>query len=98
MNRNKTVLHLFTAHLVNDIYTPVIMAMLPILVSTYGYSYFLAACLASTHSISSSILQPVFGWLSDKKGFTIAVSVSILISIRTWSACQISFALLADHR
>ncbi len=80
MNRNKTVLHLFTAHLVNDIYTPVIMAMLPILVSTYGYSYFLAACLASTHSISSSILQPVFGWLSDKKGFTIAVSVSILIS------------------
>lgn len=80
MNQNKTVLKLFTAHLVNDVYTPVIMAILPVLVSTYGYSYYLAACLAATHSISSSVLQPVFGWLSDKKGFSIAVSISILMS------------------
>ncbi len=80
MIRNKTILNLFFAHLVNDIYTPVIMALLPLLMSTYGYSYFLAACLASTHSLASSVLQPLFGYISDKRDICIPVSVSILIS------------------
>lgn len=80
MRADRTLIHLFSAHLVNDIYTPVIMAMLPLLMSTYGYSYFLAACLASTHSLASSVLQPIFGWVSDKQGFFVPVSVSILIS------------------
>lgn len=76
----KKILNLFTAHLVNDIYTPVIMAIQPVLITSFGYSYFIAALLPAMHSIVSSLFQPIFGHLADKKGLFIPASLSILLS------------------
>lgn len=68
------------AHLVNDIYFPILMALQPVLITTLGYTYFQAALLPAMHSILSSVLQPVFGSLADKKGLRISISISLLLS------------------
>jgi MFS transporter, FSR family, fosmidomycin resistance protein len=80
MNKIHEVLGLSFAHLINDIYAPVLMAIQPVLIATLGYSYFEAALLPAMHSIISSLLQPAFGYLSDRRGLKIRVSVSILLS------------------
>lgn len=76
----KGVFSLFLAHLVTDIYMPVITAILPLFISLFGFSYFMAGLLVTSYNLTSSMTQPVFGWLSDRKGFEIHVSSSILIS------------------
>jgi FSR family fosmidomycin resistance protein-like MFS transporter len=68
------------AHLVTDLYMPVIAAILPLLISTRGYSYLLAGLLVTSYNLTSSASQPIFGWLSDKKGWQVHISVSVLIS------------------
>jgi FSR family fosmidomycin resistance protein-like MFS transporter len=78
--RLKEIAKLSLAHLINDIYAPVLMALQPLLITTLGYSYFQAALLPVMHSLISSLLQPVFGSLADKKGFRVSVAVSILLS------------------
>ncbi|HOT02553.1 MAG TPA: MFS transporter [Methanolinea sp.] len=74
------IYRLFLAHLVTDLYMPVIAAILPLLISTRGYSYLLAGLLVTSYNLTSSVSQPIFGWLSDKKGWQIHISVSVLIS------------------
>ena len=68
------------AHLINDIYAPVLMALQPVLITMYGYSYFEAALLPVTHSLVSSLLQPVFGHLADTRGLRVSVGISLLLS------------------
>jgi len=81
------------AHMVNDIYFPILMALQPVLVTTLGYSYFQAALLPTMHSLLSSILQPIFGSLADRKGLRISIIVSLLLS-----GCGIAFlGLVQDH-
>lgn len=76
----REISELALAHLINDIYAPVLMALQPILITTMGYSYFQAALLPVMHSLISSLLQPVFGRLADSRGFRVSVSLSILLS------------------
>jgi FSR family fosmidomycin resistance protein-like MFS transporter len=66
--------------MVTDIYMPVITAILPLLISTYGFSYFLAGLLVTSYNLTSSVTQPFFGWLSDRYGRQLNISVSLLIS------------------
>jgi len=66
--------------MVTDIYMPVLPAILPLLIATNGYSYLAAGLLVTAYNITSSCTQPVVGWLSDKKGLTISVSISLFIS------------------
>jgi len=66
--------------MITDIYMPVLPAILPILVANNGYSYLAAGLLVTAYNITSSFTQPVVGWLSDKKGLTISVSVSLFFS------------------
>jgi len=66
--------------MVTDLYMPVIAAILPLLISTRGYSYLLAGLLVTSYNLTSSVSQPIFGWLSDKKGWQVHISVSVLIS------------------
>jgi FSR family fosmidomycin resistance protein-like MFS transporter len=89
----REIVPLTFAHLINDIYAPVLIALQPILITTLGYSYFQAALLPVMHSLISSLLQPVFGRLADKKGFRVSVSISILLS-----GCGIALlGQLSDH-
>jgi len=76
----KTITGLAAAHMVTDIYMPVLPAILPLLILNNGYSYLAAGLLVTAYNITSSFTQPVIGWLSDSKGLTISVSVSLFIS------------------
>lgn len=75
-----TVTGLAAAHLITDIYMPVLPAILPLLIAQNGYSYFAAGLLVTAYNVTSSCTQPVIGWLSDTRGFTISVSISLFIS------------------
>ncbi|MFA6226724.1 MAG: MFS transporter [Methanoregula sp.] len=66
--------------MVTDIYMPVLPAILPLLIANNGYSYLAAGLLVTAYNITSSCTQPVIGWLSDTKGLTISVSISLFIS------------------
>jgi MFS transporter, FSR family, fosmidomycin resistance protein len=68
------------AHLVTDIYMPVLPAILPLLIANNGYSYLAAGLLVTAYNLTSSFTQPLIGWLSDTKGLTINISVSLFIS------------------
>jgi FSR family fosmidomycin resistance protein-like MFS transporter len=92
-NQTWEITQLALAHLVNDAYFPVLMALQPILITTLGYSYSQAALLVVTYSVLSSLLQPVFGLLADKKGFRVSISLSVLLS-----GCGIALlGQLSDH-
>ncbi|MDD1678495.1 MAG: MFS transporter [Methanomicrobiales archaeon] len=68
------------AHFVTDLYSPVLTAILPLLVLNFGYTYLLAGLLVTAYNLTSSMAQPLIGWLFDKRGRGIHVSVSLLIS------------------
>ncbi|MFA5268765.1 MAG: MFS transporter [Methanoregula sp.] len=75
-----TITGLAAAHLVTDIYMPVLPAILPLLIAQNGYSFLAAGLLVTAYNVTSSFTQPVIGWLSDTRGLTVSVSVSLLIS------------------
>ncbi len=75
-----TITGLAAAHMITDIYMPVLPAILPLLIAQNGYSYLAAGLLVTAYNVTSSFTQPVIGWLSDKKGLAISVSISIFIS------------------
>lgn len=76
----KTITGLAAAHMITDIYMPVLPAILPLLIAQNGYSYLAAGLLVTAYNVTSSFTQPVIGWLSDTRGLTISVSISLLFS------------------
>jgi FSR family fosmidomycin resistance protein-like MFS transporter len=76
----RSIYTLSFAHLVTDIYMPVITAVLPLLIADRGLSFFSAGLLVTAYNLTSSVTQPLFGWISDYKGRQIHVSTSLLIS------------------
>ncbi len=76
----KTITGLAAAHMVTDIYMPVLPAILPLLIAQNGYSYFAAGLLVTAYNLTSSFTQPVIGWLSDNRGLTVSISTSLFIS------------------
>jgi FSR family fosmidomycin resistance protein-like MFS transporter len=75
-----TITGLAAAHMVTDIYMPVLPAILPLLISQNGYSYLAAGLLVTAYNLTSSFTQPVIGWLSDTRGLTISISISLFVS------------------
>lgn len=63
----KVLLLLSSGHMVVDIYQGALPAILPFLKENLGLSYTLAGAILIASNITSSIIQPVFGLLSDKK-------------------------------
>jgi FSR family fosmidomycin resistance protein-like MFS transporter len=59
---------------------PVLPAILPLLIVNNGYSYLAAGLLVTAYNITSSFTQPLVGWLSDAKGFSVNISISLLVS------------------
>lgn len=81
MEKNvRTILGLAASHVVNDIYSPVLPAILPLLILQNGYSYFLAGLLVTAHQLTSSFTQPIVGWLYDTDRLTIPIPVAIFFS------------------
>lgn len=73
------VLRLALGHLGIDVYTTVIPAIIPVLVSEGGLSYLLAGLLLTAYNTTSSLVQPVFGWLADAKGRTVPLALAMLV-------------------
>src|SRR5205809_1901535 len=59
---------LAAGHLGTDFANGALPALLPFLVDRFGLSYTLAATLMLGSAVSSSIVQPLFGLWSDKRG------------------------------
>jgi MFS transporter, FSR family, fosmidomycin resistance protein len=76
----KTITGLAAAHMVTDIYMPVLPAILPLLILNNGYSYLAAGLLVTAYNVTSSFTQPVVGWLSDTRGLTISITASLFVS------------------
>ncbi len=68
------------AHALNDAYAAFIPPLLPRIMDRLGLSIALAAALAMTFSISSSILQPLAGYLADRHGRRLFVVAGPLLS------------------
>jgi FSR family fosmidomycin resistance protein-like MFS transporter len=76
----KSVWGLSAAHLVTDLYSPVLPAILPLLIAEQGYSFFLAGLIVTVFNLTSSMMQPLVGWLYDTRGLAVHISVTVLIS------------------
>lgn len=79
MSRRRAIFGLSAAHLVTDLYTPVLPAILPLLIAEHGYSYLTAGIIVTVFQLTSSFLQPVVGWLYDRKGIAVHISYSVLL-------------------
>lgn len=62
----KKILLVSLGHLSCDVNGGALPAVLPFLTANYGFNYQAAAGLMFAFSCLSSIIQPLFGWLSDK--------------------------------
>jgi FSR family fosmidomycin resistance protein-like MFS transporter len=63
----KVLLILSLGHLTTDIYQSSLPAVLPFLKEKLGLTYTSAGIIVMASSISSSVIQPIFGFLSDRK-------------------------------
>ncbi len=75
----KSVWGLSAAHLVTDLYSPVLPAILPLLIVEQGYSFFLAGLIVTVFNLTSSMMQPLVGWLYDTRGLAIHISITVLL-------------------
>jgi FSR family fosmidomycin resistance protein-like MFS transporter len=63
----KILLILSLGHLVTDIYQGALPALLPFLKAKLSLSYTMAGFIMMASNVTSSVIQPLFGYLSDKK-------------------------------
>ena len=84
----KVLVILSLGHLVTDIYQGALPATLPFLKDKLGLTYTMTGVILMVANFTSSILQPLFGFYSDKKDKAALLPVGIL-------AAGIGYALLA---
>ncbi|HTU83281.1 MAG TPA: MFS transporter, partial [Candidatus Acidoferrales bacterium] len=78
------------AHLVNDANQSVLPAVIPWLIAHRGISLTEAATLVLAMNLSSSIVQPAFGHLSDRKSLAWVIPIAIVLA--TFGTAVIGFA------
>lgn len=78
--RRRPLALLTTTHGVNDFYQGAVPAMLPFLVAERGYGYALVAGVTLAATGLSSIAQPLFGVLIDKRSMAWLVGVAMIVA------------------
>ncbi|MBR8465144.1 MFS transporter [Campylobacter sp. faydin G-140] len=68
------------SHASNDMCSGALPALLPFFIKAYGLSYAQAATLVFASAIASSVLQPFFGYFSDKFSRSYFISLGIFLS------------------
>jgi FSR family fosmidomycin resistance protein-like MFS transporter len=58
---------LSVCHLVNDMMQSLLPSIFPLLKANYGLTFTEIGLLTFTYQITASLLQPLFGWYTDKK-------------------------------
>ncbi|MDR2017515.1 MAG: MFS transporter [Syntrophobacterales bacterium] len=84
----KALLLLSLGHMVVDIYQGALPALLPFLKEKLSLTYTMAGVVLVMSNFASSILQPLFGYYSDKKEKAVLLPVGLLFA-------GMSFALLS---
>ncbi len=74
----KILLLLSVGHCIVDIYQGALPAILPFLKDELGLTYAVAGVILIMANVTSSILQPIFGFLSDKKEKAFLLPVGVL--------------------
>src|SRR3989440_4338193 len=80
---------LASGHLGTDFANGTLPALLPFFVDRFGLSYTLAATLMRAWAVSSSVIQPLFGLWSDRRGAIWLLPAGVAVS-------GIGMALAAD--
>ena len=65
-------------HMVNDSYSNVIPPLLPLLQTAYNLTYTLSGVIMTVYTITSSVIQPVFGYIADRHGRRWLIALSVL--------------------
>jgi MFS transporter, FSR family, fosmidomycin resistance protein len=71
---------LSSGHLATDLAQGALAALLPFLVARFDLSYAMAAALVLAATISSSVVQPLFGAVSDARGGFWLLPVGVMLS------------------
>lgn len=67
-------------HFCSDINQGALSAVLPFLIAAYSYSYATAASLVMISNLVGSAVQPLIGYLSDKRNTTWAIPLGVLMA------------------
>ena len=78
--RTKLIALLALGHLVVDVNQGALPAVLPFLKSAHGLSYAEAGTIVLVASVASSIIQPLFGYLSDQIARRWILPLAVLVS------------------
>ena len=76
----KIILILSLSHLITDLTGSALPAMMPFLKNTLQLSYTAVGAVIMVSNMTSSIIQPLFGYLSDKMEMKWLLPVSILLT------------------
>jgi len=86
-------------HFMMDFYSSILPPLLPLIIAKFSLSLTLAGSLVSTYSMANSLMQPLFGLLSDRlRGrvfiFWGPLFTALFISLIGWSPSYISLVIL----
>ncbi|MFC0597993.1 MFS transporter [Streptomyces palmae] len=79
MRRNTSILLLAVGHACVDIYQGAIAALIPFFVAERDYTYAVASGIVLAASLLSSVAQPLFGVLTDRRAMPWLLPVSTLL-------------------
>ncbi len=68
------------AHFCVDMQTSALAVLIPLLYVTFNLDYASAAFIVTMNSLASSVIQPLFGFLSDRKSLRIFMPIGCLIA------------------
>lgn len=77
---------LAASHGLNDLYTSFLAPLLPLVIPRFGLSLALAGLLQSALSLSSSVAQPLFGYITDRTGRVPFIALGPLITAAALSS------------
>ena len=79
-------------HFLVDLYSPFLPIILPVLITNMNLSFFLAGFVVTAFNVTSSVIQPVAGYYSDRTGKKAAIWICVLLS-----SVGISLAVLTEN-
>jgi len=82
---------LATAHVSDDLNQSFIPALLPYLIVWRGLSHTEAGTLVLAQAISSSVLQPVIGYVADRRSMPWLIAVGLMLAgggVRWSASCR----------
>jgi FSR family fosmidomycin resistance protein-like MFS transporter len=84
---------LATAHVFNDANQSVLPALIPWLIAHRGLSLASAATLVLAMNLSSSVVQPLFGYLSDRRSLAWVIPIALVLATAGTAAIGYSSSL-----